>query len=346
MHHQSSFRRLPEGVLCKGVNITVSPAAGESNWPALWDHWPWNKWIKPQIDKALSIGMNCLKIIGALSFYKQNPSAYQDHIRQYCNYALSNGLWILAGIAEADNHTEYFADKKNVTRQELDVYQRDFTDQTRVWASFPNVFAIDLMTEIPLWQDNCGWQQSQLNKLMAAALAGARIGAPDLPATCSTYGYDDATCYTDVSALMVCPPNFAGDFFEMHIYGDSSLGNPDQMMDTGAPYAGKQLLLGEIGVSLTGSRGGALRTQMVPRIRSSHFDKPYYQGLLWWAAADQNKLPNTDDMWGLWANIDDNHAGGSLRQDVIDTLDTITGAVPYLPRHADTTKTRDVNNLE
>jgi hypothetical protein len=44
-----------------GGNIVAKPGFG---WIQMWSEWDWDNWIKPQVDRAVALGFNCVRVIG------------------------------------------------------------------------------------------------------------------------------------------------------------------------------------------------------------------------------------------------------------------------------------------
>ncbi|XTP37073.1 glycosyl hydrolase [Mycobacterium sp. TJFP1] len=62
-----------------GGNITVKPG---HDWRHIWSEWDWDNWVKPQIDRAVKLGLRAVRFIGA-------PRAITDSTISYTAWAPS-----------------------------------------------------------------------------------------------------------------------------------------------------------------------------------------------------------------------------------------------------------------
>lgn len=65
----SNSRTPLPGAKVRGGNITVKPGY---DWRHLWSEWDWDNWIKPQIDRAVVLGLNTIRFIGGASVITNN----------------------------------------------------------------------------------------------------------------------------------------------------------------------------------------------------------------------------------------------------------------------------------
>src|SRR5258705_5419475 len=103
--------KAPAGAKLYGVNIVPTPtevATGVAAWANLHVDWPWDDWIKPQIDSAASngIGCNCIRMIGDLlgvftGLYSQ--ATYNEHWAQLVSYCAERGVYV---IVTGGEHTQ------------------------------------------------------------------------------------------------------------------------------------------------------------------------------------------------------------------------------------------------
>ena len=95
--------RAPAGTKLYGVNIVPTPTEVETGiraWAGLHVDWPWEAWIKPQIDSAVSngIGCNCIRMIGDFlrHFHRTIQSSHiNDHWVQLVKYCAERGIYVI-----------------------------------------------------------------------------------------------------------------------------------------------------------------------------------------------------------------------------------------------------------
>lgn len=174
----------------------------------------WTRWLKPQIDAAAAIGLNCLRIIcqptvrvGDASHHGpetfrgtitngQLQSAY-DTIITYC---AGKGIYFYPALMEA-------ASVDTLTTAQI----LQFVDEATAIvssASYTNVLGIDVVQEC----DRSAWAMTPTNLAQAHTHARAAL-VKKIPITSSVSG--------NVTALFVAPPIIASagvDFFDFHTY--------------------------------------------------------------------------------------------------------------------------------
>src|SRR6266566_894356 len=77
----------------KGVNLTFKPGAPLER--AYWIEWDWSGWIRPQVDCAIALGANAIRILGDVAMVLSGgmPQAtYNARLQQLMAYCVENHL--------------------------------------------------------------------------------------------------------------------------------------------------------------------------------------------------------------------------------------------------------------
>jgi len=132
----------------RGANIVPKPG---TDWPHLFSEWDWANWIKPQVDRAVALGLNAIRLIGAARVVFETPSGglglsmitqaqYDARWSQLAQYCLDQGLFLYPCLASKWDYAVVST----------------FQDATRtaaikttavVLAGYSNVIAFDLFQE-------------------------------------------------------------------------------------------------------------------------------------------------------------------------------------------------------
>src|SRR6266487_3767970 len=75
----------------KGVNLTSKPGAPSER--AYWLEWDWFGWIRPQIDCAIALGANAIRIIGDVAMVLSGgvtQATYNARLQQLMAYCVEN----------------------------------------------------------------------------------------------------------------------------------------------------------------------------------------------------------------------------------------------------------------
>ena len=143
--------RAPSASKLYGVNIVPTPteaATGAAAWARLQLDWPWDTWIKPQIDSVVGneIGCNCIRMIGDFSgvftgLFSQ--ATYNEHWAQLVSYCAELGVYvIIAG-----------GDQSQVTGMTNRDIQSNVISLLAALSRFNNVAYVDVMQEQNAWRD-------------------------------------------------------------------------------------------------------------------------------------------------------------------------------------------------
>lgn len=217
--------RPPSSVKLKCLNLspqvweTGTNGTASSNYARFWTEFKWTAWIKPQIDLAISVGANAVKIavcgIGSLEaasgdHWPTNPTLFNE-ITQVLNYCIANKLAVYLVTGGAP---DYFGNPDLSTRIANLTVIHQFLE------TFPNcpVVGCDLINEVnfgaPSSWSNMANLTADINSLVVAARAGSTI-----PLTASVYlnGPGDWT-----GNLMQAVAAAGVDFHDGHTYYSSN----------------------------------------------------------------------------------------------------------------------------
>lgn len=283
----------------KGANITVKPAG--HGWPGLWAEWDWANWVKPQVDRAASLGLNCVRVIGAPECALIAPvpgtlaaiatAQYVANWTQLAAYCLSRQMWLYPCLVQKWDFEDVHGGPAPGIYQAANV-TAVVTATAQALATYPNVIGFDCFQE----GDTVG------NLVVAdvlAMFAAVRSVAPLVPVTCSdssgNYG-SAAAFWSSTSGVPYQAATAAGgsDFLDLHVYLDG-VGPADA--DPYLTRVGKPVLFGEYGDSQDQSQSAiTARYQAAAALHN----RRGVIGSLAWALADQSTT-NTNQ-WGVWDN--------------------------------------------
>src|ERR1051326_3176441 len=77
----------------RGANLTTKP--GYPLPSAMWVAWDWNGWIRPQLDCAVALGCNAVRLMGDTAMVMKgtlSQATYNARWRQFVAYCASQGL--------------------------------------------------------------------------------------------------------------------------------------------------------------------------------------------------------------------------------------------------------------
>ena len=243
---------LPSGKRVAGVNILMSQTAttgGEvaNSWADCWTSWPWDTWIKPQIDAAAAYGFNTVRLFGtvtaryAASGYtpQLDDQTYLNRWRQVLDYIRQKGMYAYPTLGGCDS---------GACRSDMYAYTpsnawfvAEFTTLLGLLATHADViFGIDILNE----SDAIGnW----------AAANGVTVYAA-LKAVASQFSYT-------LSCIQVrFPPSGSFDHLDAHFYID---GLAADYFDADLVGIGCPILIGEWGTDYgAGSTARQARANM------------------------------------------------------------------------------------
>lgn len=308
----SSRLQLPR-VKLKGGNICPHPVtgatSGDSSGPgALWAEWDWENWIKPQIDRAVALHMNAIRINCNPAVITSNYNSYWPAItlsqylarcNQLASYCQSKGLYLYPTIVElwafcyATGSYDATPDFQDAT------VTANVAASAKAFAQYPNVVAFDVFQEGHGYGDGAGMTTADCLAMFAAL----REAAPGVPLTVSHSTNTDNSLFwltqntsTSLPWLMWADPD-GSDFIDLHVYDKTA--NPADI-DKLVNLFQKPVLIGEYGS--TADQSSDDRTALYTAAMQLH-NRPGVLGSFAWALADQggaDSSPNKQS--GIWDN--------------------------------------------
>lgn len=283
---------VPEGTRIRGSNVTVEP--GSDGWPDLFLNWDWEGWIKPQIDRLVTVGGNLIRLISAAGAVVQ-PAFGLDrethHARwtQFLDYCESLGIYVYPCGGGVMGVNTLVSTDDEIAALAAHVVQ------------WPNVVAFDV------WNEGEGATQAQLQ----AAGALVRAAAPGLPIT---YSVNGITSSAQIAAAVASAPFLAAaddaDFIDMHIYYDVAAADFNAVV---AAAPSLPILIGEFGIGQDALT--AARSARYDAVRKT-LGRPDLLGAISWALADQALGATPAEQFGMFSNA------GVERTDVTDYFRT------------------------
>lgn len=300
-------------VKLKGGNICPHPQAsatsGDSSGPAaMWAEWDWDNWIKPQIDRAVALHMNAIRINCDPAVITANYSSYWPAItlsqylarcNQLASYCQSKGLYLYPTITEHWAFV-YANGSYNATPNFQDAtVTANVVASAKEFARYPNVVAFDVFQEGHGYGDGYGMTTADCLAMFTAL----RSAAPGIPLTVSHSTNTTNTLFwltqntsTQLPWLMWTDPN-GSDFIDIHMYDKTA--NPADV-DKVLNLFQKPLLMGEYGSVATNS--SADRSSLYTAAMQLH-NRPGVLGSFVWALADQGGSDfSPNKQFGVWDN--------------------------------------------
>ncbi|ORU96143.1 hypothetical protein AWB94_31260 [Mycolicibacterium canariasense] len=287
---------LAEGTL-KGGNITVKPAS--ASWAGLWSEWDWTNWIQPQVDRAIKLGLNAIRIIGAPQVVltagtgsgadQITQATYDARWKQLAQYCLENGLRLYPCLNEKwafYNGTTYIFQDATATTC--------ITTTAAILAAYENVMGFDL------FQEGSGSSDGLVLADVLALYSAVRAAAPGVKLTTSSSSGNFGTAaqfWTDSTSLSYTAwvADGGADFVDIHIYLEGVLASD---LDGFIKRTGKPLMIGEFGADQS-QAADANRVARYTSARQAH-SRTGVLGSFVWAMADQG---TTDALKaGVWDN--------------------------------------------
>lgn len=137
----------------RGANIAPKP--GGHGWQGLFAEWDWTNWIQPQIDRALALGFNAVRLIGApraifvdpdgTNISKITQTTYDARWTQLAQYCLSKGLSLYPSLVQK---WDYIDAQATVTVDyQAAAMTTSIITTAAVLAGYRNVIGFDLFME-------------------------------------------------------------------------------------------------------------------------------------------------------------------------------------------------------
>jgi hypothetical protein len=266
----------------RGVNITPGPDdwGGASPWAELWSRWEWNGRIKNELDDAVTVGANCVGLIGNTHVVTSDtvPMArYLQQWTQFLDYTKNCGLWVYpcGGDLAHWGHTT------------LDAAESVYRGWAEMLASYNHVIGVNITNEAPSQARARGaiayaepepWYDTvkRLGELVRTTAEKPITHSRSITAASGSWQFGSP----DTDKI--------SDFLDVHVYDAPSPNDADALLasDWGA---GKQLILGEFGVDMTADSPS--RTAFFNAVKALISHSARCVGGLVWAIYDTDDTP-------------------------------------------------------
>jgi hypothetical protein len=262
----------------KGVSLTSKP--GRPLESAYWIEWDWTGWIRPQIDCAIALGANTVRLVGDVAMVFSgsiSQATYNARLQQVIKYCVDNGLaYYYLGCAPygtdgSNNGTLAMPDAQiaSVINSNIAAITSGSTDYRA------NIIGADLVSEA-----NAGFSAARVNNIYSLV----RPNVPAIiPCTFGTSGaLPDSSWLNSISGSC--------DFIDPHIYpqvygGINNFPPASAISALHAAFPNKEILFGEGGID-TSQFTSAQVMDWIKNL-TSLADMPIARGALLWAAQDQ-----------------------------------------------------------
>ncbi len=271
--------RIPSDVRMRGTNIVPRPGDDTSKpsvWSAMWDVWPWDDWIQPQINDAAAVG-NAVRLWGASDAITSGMLSYDTYLsrwKQMLDYCTSLGLYIYPTGGDYPN-----AHLPTTQSQAIPIW--------RAWANlladYPNVIGVDVINEA--WAGPARHGQDYNSSVAQIRALSEIVRAQGLPVTSSatvneSWGTNIVTGYPNDP---ITPFMDACDFLDFHIYVKLTHAQVSSAYNL-AWAKGKPMIFGEFGVNMT--EDSAARTAFYETVRGLITAANSHVGGFAWATYD------------------------------------------------------------
>lgn len=282
--------KLPNGSRVRGVNIGPGGEdwnRGDSAWTGLWKRWEWDTRIKNEIDDAVALGANCIRLFGnthVLSSNEITHDLYFDRWHQFLDYTKSSG--ILAYPCGGD-----LSHWGNTPLSEAkDIYQR----WAELLAEFDHVIGVDVTNEAHAQSRVAGgiaFDQPESWLYTVKTLGDVLRSVAKKPVTHSRglkspspESWEFGSPETDAIS----------DFLDVHAYLVNSPSDADVLYSS--PWGkGKQLLIGEFGAN--GTLDARARSSVYESVSALIGYSEHCVGGLAWSIYDTGNTP--EGQYGL-----------------------------------------------
>ena len=227
--------RLTDGALLRGANIAVKSSYYPRPWHNLWLRWDWDDWIKWQVDLAATLGVNCIRLIGAVTPVAEGAmttARYHAQWAQLLDYLTAKGMsaypcpgdlrhWGATTLPQAVKHYRMLG---------------------ALFDRYPNVVGIDVSNEAQFGTED-GHGATDVRSVMVALTKALRSSTSTALAHSVSVG----------SALDLAQPSlgqFAGlsDFLDLHLYYTPSA--TDLRPLSRQPTGDRPVVIGEFGIGI------------------------------------------------------------------------------------------------
>ncbi|MGY1659591.1 hypothetical protein ACI78Q_00010 [Geodermatophilus sp. SYSU D00705] len=277
--------------LLRGVNLTVD----FEPWESMWSRWKWDDWVKWQVDRAVELDANAVRLIGNVSGITNGTftlETYLDRWRQFLDYTGSLGLYAYpcgGDLAHWDATTDGQA-------------QRIYRAWGALLDGYDHVIGIDVTNEGFGQGAAVGRVESSILATLSA-LTRALRDVTDKPLAHSHVlaeaGGWRSRHHEAVAAM--------SDHFDLHLYYQAALEDARPFFDN---WAGRAVLLGEVGISL--KHDAAAREARYEAAQQLVESRSEFTGALAWAVTDTSL-----DLNGACGLVD---RSGDRRRDICDAF--------------------------
>jgi hypothetical protein len=281
----------------KGVNLTSKPGAPAPR--AYWTEWEWSGWIRPQIDCAIALGANAIRIIGDVAMVLNGgirQATYNARLQQLMSYCAENRLSLYyTGCSPydtngADNGT--IAAYNSSSRAFIGVLASNVGSVTAGSTDYTSsILGCDLVQEANAWGNTAA-----MNAIYAALRP---LVPPAIPCTFSaSVRMQDSRWIESIAASC--------DFLDYHIYpllyGIDAEPTAATLSAVRAAYPDRDILFGEGGIDSGAYSAGQVEAWIHGLINIA--DSMDSRGAMLWAAQDQDQPYGAfDSRWNPRASI-------------------------------------------
>lgn len=288
--------------------VCLGPAVedfrGDSAWTGLWQRWDWEGRIRNELDDAVAVGANCVRLIGNTHAVTSNVISrdlYLSRWQQFLDHCSGAGLLVYP----------CGGDLRHWGETPLPIAEDIYRDWAGLLARYDGVVGVDITNESPAAsriQGGVAFHQSESWLYTVRRLGEVVREVTDKAITHSRglYKYDAA------SWLHGSPEtDVLSDFIDVHAYRASTPAEADALYASDWA-ANKQLLIGEFGANMTATVFE--RAAAYQEVKALIEHDPRCVGGLAWTIYDTGTDP--ESMYGLY---DENR---QPRQDIADVFAT------------------------
>jgi hypothetical protein len=262
----------------RGVNIGPgSDDLRDDSWTGLWHRWDWNGRIKCELDDAITLGANCVRLIGNTNVVTSNAistAVYLERWSQFLDYTKSHGLWVYPCGGDLRHWGDTTLDAA------VDLYH----DWAELLAKADHIVGVDITNEAPaasrsLDAGGIAYHEPESWYYTIKHLGERVRTVSGKPITHSRSITDSSPSWQFGSP----ETDLISDFLDVHVYVVNAPTDADSLYasDWGA---GKQLIIGEFGVDMTVD--GTSRTALYNDVKGLINHSANCVGGLAWAIYD------------------------------------------------------------
>ena len=243
----------------------------------MWTVWNWNGWIKWQVDQAVALGCNSVRLIGAVNAVHDGAITLGQYLAQWAqflDYTASLGLKVYPcggdlahwGIVGATNAQA----------------QAIYGPLGALLETYSHVIGIDVTNEAYTQGASVGLSEASITTTLTA-LTGTLRSVTTLPIAHSMAIFD-APLWGQALTQTIAG---ISDFFDMHTWynAPNHIGTADARYLIYKTYGARPFLIGEVGVPL--SDAAAYRTARYEAVEAFLTTELKASGAFAWAISDQ-----------------------------------------------------------